>query len=156
MHKPEIAVFEEFADRFAQLSKEAGRDQEIIPYMMVGHPGTTLRDATALALYLKRRRLELEQVQEFTPTPMTLSTCMYYTGRDFETGKPIHVPKGREVRLQKALVQWFMPDNRKYVLEALKNAGMMDKIEELLGPRSARSAPTPSNGEKRRGVRHQT
>jgi hypothetical protein len=69
---------------------------------------------------LQKMHIQVRQVQEFTPTPMTVSTCMYFSGRDFETGKPIHVPKGREVRLMKSLVQWFLPENKDKVAEALR------------------------------------
>ncbi len=127
MHKPLILAFEQFAAMFhAQRA-----DAQIVPYLIVGHPGTTLRDAVELALYLKRHDLQVEQLQEFTPTPMTLSTCMYVTGRSFPAGTPIHVPKGRAIRLQKALAQWFMPENYKYVIEALRAANMPQAASEL-------------------------
>jgi radical SAM superfamily enzyme YgiQ (UPF0313 family) len=75
--------------------------------------------AIRLHHWLKSRNIRLEQIQEFTPTPMTISTCMYYTGLDFETGKPISVPKGREIRLQKALALWYLPDNLPLIREAM-------------------------------------
>lgn len=133
MRKPPARVYEEFARKFVLYSKRAGKRHQIIPYVLVGHPGTTLDDAIELARYLKQRNIRLEQVQEFTPTPMTTSTCMYYTGRDYDTGKPIHVPKGREIRLQKALVQWYKPENKKYIVEALRTAGRMELLGELVG-----------------------
>lgn len=133
MGKPGIAAYEEFVKKFVQYSRDAGKRLGIIPYILVGHPGTALHDAIELARYLKRKNIRVEQVQEFTPTPMTISTCMYYTGREYETGQPIHVPRGREIRLQKALVQWFKPENRKYIIEALKRAGREDLRAELVG-----------------------
>lgn len=133
MGKPGIVAYEEFVKKFVQYSRAAGKRLGIIPYILVGHPGTTLHDAIELARYLKRKNIRVEQVQEFTPTPMTISTCMYYTGREYETGRPIHVPRGREIRLHKALVQWFKPENRKYIIEALKRAGREDLRKELLG-----------------------
>jgi len=146
MHKPPILAFEQFTAMFhAQRA-----DAQIVPYLIVGHPGTTLCDAVELALYLKRHDLQVEQLQEFTPTPMTLSTCMYVTGRAFPAGTPIHVPKGREIRLQKALAQWFMPENYKYVIEALRAVNMPQAANELrdamqqLSPRSTdMSSPSP-------------
>jgi len=72
----------------------------------VGHPGSDLESAKALRAWLMRHKIKVEQVQEFTPTPMTISTCMYYTGMDFETGEPIHIPKPGEVRKQKELILW--------------------------------------------------
>jgi uncharacterized radical SAM protein YgiQ len=127
MHKPPVLAFE----HFAALVRTHRKDAQITPYLIVGHPGTTLRDAIELARYLKRHHLRVEQLQEFTPTPMTLSTCMYVTGRAFPDGAPIHVPKGREIRLQKALAQWFMPVNRKYVVEAARLARMPQVAAEL-------------------------
>ncbi|NLF40812.1 DUF3362 domain-containing protein, partial [bacterium] len=120
MHKPPFRLYEQFVERFERHSAQAGRRQHVIPYLIVGHPGTRMQDAIELHQYLKRNDIRLEQVQEFTPTPMSISTCMYYTGRDFDSGDPIHVPKGRELRLQKALVLWWAPENRKLVLEAYK------------------------------------
>lgn len=132
MRKPAVNVYEAFVEKFMALSERAGKRQQIIPYLLAGHPGTTLDDAIELARYLKRRNIRLEQVQEFTPTPMTASTCMYFTGRDYDTGKPVHVPKGREMRLHKALVQWYKPENKKYIVEALRKAGRTGLASELL------------------------
>ncbi|MHA1918681.1 MAG: DUF3362 domain-containing protein, partial [Promethearchaeota archaeon] len=81
--------------------------------------------------YLKKKGIKLKQIQQFTPTPMTQSTMMYYTGLDLD-GKKISTPKGREIRLQKALVQWFVPQNKKLIIEALKNAGRRDLIDFFL------------------------
>ena len=120
MGKPEIKLYLDFCELFYSLSQQAGKKSGVVPYIIAGHPGSTLTDAVNLSLWLKKRNIKLEQVQEFTPTPMTISTCQYYTGLDFETGKPIHVPKGREVRLQKALVLWHQPENRMLLKEALE------------------------------------
>jgi uncharacterized radical SAM protein YgiQ len=134
MNKPDIRSYEAFQEEFLRVCARSGAQRQIVPYLIVGHPGTTLRDAVELALYLRRRNLRLEQIQEFTPTPMTISTCMYFTGRAFPTHTPVHVPKGREIRLQKALAQWYLPDNRKYVAEALRAAGASAAAKELLRP----------------------
>ena len=122
MFKPSFSTYQEYVELFEHYCKKYRMRHTVTPYIMVGHPGTTLDDAVDLAVYMKENNLKLEQVQEFTPTPMTISSCMYYTGRDFYSGNEIYVPKGREVRLQKAIVQWFVPQNRKYVIEILKKA----------------------------------
>jgi len=143
MHKPPVNVYHEFVQRFLQHSTRAHKRHQIIPYLLVGHPGTTLNDAIELGRYVKQRGLRLEQVQEFTPTPMTASTCMYFTGRDDETGAPIHVPKGRELKLHKALVQWWKPENKKYIVEALRQAGKTELLDEFLqGPRRDKGSVT--------------
>ncbi|MDY0336741.1 MAG: DUF3362 domain-containing protein, partial [Candidatus Cloacimonadaceae bacterium] len=83
---------------------KAGIKRQIIPYIIIGHPGTTMQDALALKTWLLQNRIKVEQVQEFTPTPMTISTCMYYTGLDFESSQPIHIPSPSEIRKQKELI----------------------------------------------------
>jgi uncharacterized radical SAM protein YgiQ len=129
MGKPQMPVYEAFCNRFRRFRQQYQKNQQIIPYLIVGHPGSGLQEGLELALHLFYNKIQLEQIQEFTPTPMTLSTCMYFTGLDWESGKPIHIPKGREIRLQKALAQWFMPDNKKYVMEALKLLKRMDLMQ---------------------------
>jgi uncharacterized radical SAM protein YgiQ len=119
MGKTDIKLYLDFCELFFAASQKAGKHNSIVPYIIVGHPGSTMEDAIKLHNWLKKRNVRLEQVQEFTPTPMTISTCMYYTGLDFNNGKPIYVPKGRDIRLQKALVMWFEPENRSLVLEAI-------------------------------------
>lgn len=104
MGKPDIGSFEEFSHLFYQFTGEKGIKRQIVPYLIIGHPGTTLDDALELRDWLRKNHLHVEQVQEFTPTPMTISTCMYYTGLDFETGKAIHVPTPGEVHKQKKLI----------------------------------------------------
>jgi uncharacterized radical SAM protein YgiQ len=106
MRKPDVSSFESFAREFFRCSEKAGLKHQIIPYIIIGHPGTTMQDALQLRRWLMRNNLRVEQVQEFTPTPMTISTCMYYTGLDYETGKPIHIPQPGEVRRQKELALW--------------------------------------------------
>ncbi|MGC9362891.1 MAG: DUF3362 domain-containing protein, partial [Candidatus Syntrophosphaera sp.] len=106
MGKPDISSFEAFARHFFQYSNKAGLRRQIIPYIIIGHPGTTIQDALELRRWLIRNNLRIDQVQEFTPTPMTISTCMYYTGLDYETGEPIHIPQPGEVRRQKELALW--------------------------------------------------
>jgi radical SAM superfamily enzyme YgiQ (UPF0313 family) len=95
---------------------------------MSGHPGCTIADMVELAEYLRDRHLYTEQVQDFTPTPMTVSTCMYYTGLDPFTMKPVHIPKGREKKVQRAILQYRDPKNRMLVAEGLRAAGREDLI----------------------------
>ena len=104
MNKPQIEVFEKFCKKFYFYTNKAGLKSKIIPYLIIGHPGTTMENAFELRNWLRKNKLKVEQVQEFTPTPMTISTCMYYTGLDYETGKPIHIPKPSEIRRQKELI----------------------------------------------------
>lgn len=131
MNKPGIGLYEEFSQKFGDFSQKADKKQQIIPYIIVGHPGTDTNDAVKLALYLKKNNLRLEQVQEFYPTPMTPSTAMYYLERNLNDGKALFVAKGRNIRLQKALVQWFIPGNKKYVIEALKSVGRLNLLDEF-------------------------
>ncbi len=122
MGKTSINLYLDFCELFFAASSKANKHNSIVPYIIVGHPGSAMEDAIKLCDWLKKRNVRLEQVQEFTPTPMTISTCMYYTGLDFNTGEPIYVPKGRDIRLQKALVMWFEPDNRSLIQEAMSKA----------------------------------
>lgn len=129
MGKPHNEVFEAFEERYKALNKRAGKQQFLVPYLISSHPGSTLRDAVKLAEYLKRTGRHPEQVQDFYPTPGTLSTCMYYTGIDPRTGKAVYVPKTPEEKaMQRALLQWFRPQNRRLVLKALCEAGREDLI----------------------------
>lgn len=128
MHKPSFEVFEEFKRRFDALNKDLGKKQYILPYFMSGHPGSTLKDMIELAEYIRDNNLYTEQVQDFTPTPMTASTCMYYTGIDPFTMEKVHVPKGREKRIQRALMQYKDRKNYGLVIEGLKIAGRTDLI----------------------------
>ncbi len=153
MGKPHIDVYERFAERFYALTKKAKKEQYLVPYLMSSHPGSTLRDAVELALFLKKNRVRPEQVQDFYPTPGTISTCMYYTGVNPLTGKPVYVPKSeKERRLQRALLQYYKPENRRLVLEALREAGREDLIGHgpgcLAQPERAAARPSGSKPEK--------
>ncbi|MEJ2201965.1 MAG: YgiQ family radical SAM protein [Desulfuromonadaceae bacterium] len=124
MRKPGPQVFVEFLEQFRRHSRQLGRRQAVVPYLIAGHPGSTLDHMVDVALFLQRQRLRVEQVQEFTPTPGTLATCIYYLGWDPWTGERVHVPRSeREKRLQKALLLWHLPEQRKLVLEALRACG---------------------------------
>jgi uncharacterized radical SAM protein YgiQ len=129
MGKPSFRVYERFEKRFYELTKAAGKKQYLVPYLMSSHPGSTLKDAIELSLFLKRNKLHPEQVQDFYPTPGTVSTCMFYTGLDPYTLKEVYVPKTpAEKAQQRALLQYFKPENRQIVLSALKKAGRFDLI----------------------------
>lgn len=129
MGKPSFKVYKSFEKRFYELTKAAGKKQYLVPYLMSSHPGSTLKDAIELSLFLKRNKLHPEQVQDFYPTPGTVSTCMFYTGLDPYSLKEVYVPKTQaEKAQQRALLQYFKPENRQFVLAALKKAGRQDLI----------------------------
>ncbi len=128
MNKPDGSVFDRFLDRFTSLQKGKPKRQYLVPYFMSGHPGCTIKDMVELAEYIRDHQLYTEQVQDFTPTPMSVSTCMYYTGLNPFTLEPVHVPKGREKKIQRALMQYREPQNRNLVLEGLHMAGRDDLI----------------------------
>ena len=129
MGKPPIEVYNKFEKRFYELTKSAGKKQYLVPYLMSSHPGSTVKDAIELAVFLKRHGLHPEQVQDFYPTPGTVSTCMFYTGLDPDTMEQVYVPRTPEEKAQqRALLQYFKPENRKTVLAALKKAGRYDLI----------------------------
>jgi uncharacterized radical SAM protein YgiQ len=124
MKKPAIEDFESFAGRFEALSQQSGKKQYLVPYFIAGHPGCDLSAMIDLALFLKRTGYRPQQVQDFIPGPFDVATCTYYTGLDPTTMRPVYVPKGsRERRLQRALLQFFKPENYADVREALHLAG---------------------------------
>lgn len=129
MGKPRHEVFETFCSRYHKMNQELKKDQYLVPYLMSSHPGSTLKEAVELAEYCRDLGYMPEQVQDFYPTPSTLSTCMYYTGLDPRTGKPVYVPKSpHEKALQRALIQYRNPSNYELVKEALYKAGREDLI----------------------------
>ena len=137
MRKPAKKSFTDFLDRFRAESRRLGKRQAVVPYLISGHPGCTLSDMVDLALFLKRNRLKAEQVQDFTPTPGTLSTCMYHTGIDPYSGLELHVARSdREKRLQKALLMSHVPGERRYVMEALRACGRERAAVELFSASS--------------------
>jgi uncharacterized radical SAM protein YgiQ len=143
MGKPARGVFDDFSDRFFAVNRRLGLRQYLVPYLISAHPGSELRDAVELAEYLRDRHLQPEQVQDFYPTPGTLSTCMYHTGIDPRTGQRVYSAKGlHEKALQRALVQYRQPRNRSLVREALRKAGREDLIglspECLVPPESSK------------------
>ncbi len=129
MGKPHIEAYVEFSKRYFKYSKSEGKEQYLVPYLMSSHPGSTLKDAIELALFLKKIGIRPEQVQDFYPTPGTVSTCMFYTGLDPYTMKEVYVAKDpHEKAMQRALLQYFNPKNKDLVREALKKAGRHDLI----------------------------
>ncbi len=129
MGKPQIDSYRRFQKRFYELTKSVGKEQYLVPYLMSSHPGSTIKDAIELSLFLKKEGLHPEQVQDFYPTPGTISTCMFYTGLDPYTLEPVYVPRTpKEKAEQRALLQYFLPQNRQIVLSALKKAGRTDLI----------------------------
>ena len=129
MGKPGNDVYEAFVKRFYEASRRAGKEQYIVPYLMSSHPGSSLASAVELAEYLRDNKLRPEQVQDFYPTPATVSTCMYHAGVNPLTGETVYVPRSaREKAMQRALIQYRLPQNRELVMEALKKAGREDLI----------------------------
>lgn len=129
MGKPHIETYLEFAKRYYNYNKKLGKEQYLVPYLMSSHPGSTLKDAVELAVFLKKNKIRPEQVQDFYPTPGTVSTCMFYTGLDPYTLKEVYVARNEHDKaLQRALLQYFNPKNRALVVEALKKAGRNDLI----------------------------
>ena len=129
MGKPQNKVYEEFIRQFGKMNKRLGKKQYLVPYLMSSHPGSTLKEAVKLAEYCRDLGYMPEQVQDFYPTPSTLSTCMYYTGLDPRTMEPVYVPRNpHEKAMQRALIQYRNPKLYDLVAEALEKAGRTDLI----------------------------
>ena len=129
MGKPHIEVYERFRQKYERLNRRYGKEQYLVPYLMSSHPGCTMADAVRLAEWLHKTGRQPEQVQDFYPTPGTLSTCMYHTGLDPRTMEPVYVPRDpHEKAMQRALMQWKRPEKRALVREALRAAHREDLI----------------------------
>lgn len=129
MGKPQNSVYEKFIDRYKRVNAKTGKQQYVVPYLMSSHPGSTLKEAVELAEYVRDIGYMPEQVQDFYPTPSTISTCMYYTGVDPRTMKPVYVPHNpHEKAMQKALMMYRKPENYDLVKDALIKAGRQDLI----------------------------
>jgi len=129
MGKPSNDVYRRFSQKYIQINEEKGKKQFVVPYLMSSHPGSTINEAIILAEYLRDLGYMPEQVQDFYPTPSTISTCMYYTGLDPRTMDPVYVPTNpHEKAMQRALIQYRNPKNYGLVYEALKEAGREDLI----------------------------
>jgi hypothetical protein len=149
MGKPDVAVYDKFREKYMRLNEEIGKNQFLVPYLMSSHPGSTMDDAAELALYTKRIGLAPEQVQDFYPTPGTASTVMFYTGIDPFTGKPIYTATSyREKQLQRALLQWRRPENRRMIYEAMNYCSERGKemLKELLSGRPQGERKQDKNG----------
>ena len=147
MCKPSVETYKKFVEKYEKINRALGKKQFIIPYFIAGHPGCTLKDAVQLAEYVRDMGYYVEQVQDFTPTPSTLSTCMYYTGYDPYHDKSVYVPRSKEERrMQRALLQYKNPENYDLVKEALIKAGRKDLIGN--GPKCLISLSRPSGYRK--------
>ncbi|MBR6776251.1 MAG: YgiQ family radical SAM protein [Clostridia bacterium] len=133
MGKPSIETYNKFKKKFYDITASMGKEQYLVPYLMSSHPGSRLEDALSLALYLKENNINPEQVQDFYPTPGTASTCMFHTGIDPFSGKPVYVPRSyEEKQMQRALLQAYRPENAPLVKKALYKLGREDLIPVLL------------------------
>jgi len=133
MKKPPVEHYERFVQNFCRASEEAGKEQYLVPYFITGHPGSTLKDTIELAIWLKNRGMRPRQVQDFIPTPMAMATCMYYTGIDPLTMKPVPVARDlREKRMMKALLFYWDKSHWPLAREALAKAGRRDLIGKLI------------------------
>ncbi len=153
MGKPHIEVYERFEKKFYEITKGMAKEQYLVPYLMSSHPGCTLNDAVDLAVFLKKHNIRPEQVQDFYPTPGTISTAMFYSGYDPYTMQPVFVPRtAEEKKLQRVLLQYYKKENRDLVEKALTIAGRRDLIgtgpNALIPPseRSAKVAPQQRGG----------
>ena len=173
MGKPEHKVYEEFLKKFQRANEKSGKRQFVVPYLMSSHPGCTIKEAVKLAEYVRDMGFMPEQVQDFYPTPSTMSTCMYYTGMDPRTGEKVYVPKSaREKAMQRALLQYKNPENYELVKEALLKSGRSDLIgfdkKCLIRPRGGKGKPekehvrdfqkkqvnSRENGRKKKSIRN--
>ena len=158
MGKPHFEVYERFREKYRRLNQRYGLEQYLVPYLMSSHPGCTLSDAVELAVFLNRTGRQPEQVQDFYPTPGTLSTCMWYTEIDPRTMEPVYVAKSpHEKALQRALLQWKRPEMRRLVVEALHRAGREDLIgygkDCLIRPlHSGRQEEKPKTSDRHAGA----
>ncbi|CAN5799845.1 YgiQ family radical SAM protein [soil metagenome] len=151
MKKPPVDSYERFAQAFCQASEDAGKDQYLVPYFISGHPGSTLKDTVALALWLKERNMRPRQIQDFIPTPMAMATTMYHTGIDPLTGQDVYTARDlREKRMMKALLFYWDEQHWPLAREALRKAGRSDLIGKgahcLVPPEWAARAPMARSG----------
>ncbi|WP_424359976.1 YgiQ family radical SAM protein [Methanocella sp. MCL-LM] len=153
MCKPSIEAYDRFVNKYRDINKELGKDQYIIPYFISAHPGCTVKDAVQLAEYVRDMGYYVEQVQDFTPTPATLSTCLYYTGYNPYTCEEVYVPRSvEERRMHRALLQYKNPENYDLVKKALLLANRKDLIG--YDKKCLISPVRPAIGRKQGGRRH--
>ena len=156
MGKPHIDAYIAFSKKYFELSGQAHKEQYLVPYLMSSHPGSTLKEAVELALFLKKRHIRPEQVQDFYPTPCTISTCMFYTGLDPYTMEPVYVAKSpQEKAMQRALLQYYLPQNHDLVEQALRRCGRYDLIgagpQALVRPSPKAAARPGAKGQSKGG-----
>ncbi len=166
MGKPHIEAYKAFQKRFYEITKGMGKEQYLVPYLMSSHPGSTMKDAIDLALFLKKEGIRPEQVQDFYPTPGTISTCMFWTGLNPYTMEEIYVPRTPEEKAeQRALLQYFKPENHEKIRRALLHAGRRDLIgngpnclvpaaPQTAQPKTARSGKHAPAGRPEHGKPH--
>lgn len=148
MGKPHIEAYKLFAKKYFQKTKAMGKEQYLVPYLMSSHPGSTLKDAIELACFLKAENIRPEQVQDFYPTPGTISTCMYYTGINPYTNEKVYVAKTKEEKaMQRALLQYYKPENRDIIIKALTIA----KRKDLIGSKEGCLVKAPQATNDRAG-----
>ena len=153
MGKPSHSVYESFLKAYEKENQRTGQKQYAVPYFMSSHPGCTMKEAVKLAEYVRDLGFTPEQVQDFYPTPSTLSTCMYYTGIHPLTGEKVYVPRDpHEKSIQRALMQYKNPANRALVLEGLKTAGRMDLVG--FGPKCLIRPADPSRKPVKKTIRN--
>jgi radical SAM superfamily enzyme YgiQ (UPF0313 family) len=146
MKKPSVAGFEKLRKDFARYSKEAGKEQYLVPYFISSHPGCELKEAAELMDYLQANHWKPQQVQDFMPTPMTLASDMYWSGFNPMTLQPVYVARDmEEKRMQKALLRWGDPKNRPLVEKALRKLGRLKPGERALARPSRASVPWKRN-----------
>ena len=166
MGKPKNQVYQQFVDRFVKMNRRLQKEQYLVPYLMSSHPGSSWKEAVELAEFCRDMGYMPEQVQDFYPTPSTISTCMYYTGLDPRTMKPVYVPKNpHEKAMQRALIQYRNPANYDLVKEALIKAGRTDLIgfdqkclirpKKLSGEKAQKKEPEARRKGKRSGRKDQ-
>ena len=134
MRKPSFKLFYQFKDMFDKLNQEEGLRQQIIPYFISSHPGSTLNDMAHLACETKKLGFQLEQVQDFTPTPLTLASTIYYSGINPYTGETVYTARSKEEKLdQRKFFFWYKPENKPWIRQTLKRLNEPKLAEELLG-----------------------
>ena len=159
MGKPKREVYEKFIKKYNDINKKMGKNQFVVPYLMSSHPGSTLENAVELAEYLREWGYMPEQVQDFYPTPSTISTCMYYTGVDPRTMKKVYVTRNpHEKAMQRALIQYRNPKNYDLVKEALIKTGRTDLIgfdsKCLIKPRKMGNENHQTGGKSKGKIRN--
>ena len=148
MGKPSNEVYQKFSKEYRKMNEKLGLKQYLVPYLMSSHPGCDMKEAVKLAEFVRDLGYMPEQVQDFYPTPSTISTCMYYTGIDPRTGESVYIPKNpHEKEMQRALIQYRDPKNYDLIKEALEMAGRTDLIgfdsKCLIRPRKLSQEKTP-------------